>query len=65
MSKQRPKEKPAATPTLAQHVPGILLAAVVALFVATPLIPSEAAVPEGTHSTLGMLWCLLLGCRRC
>lgn len=62
MSKQRPKEKPAATPSLAQHVPGILLAAVVALFVATPLLPSEAATPEGTHSTLGMLWCLLLGC---
>ena len=62
MSKQRPKEKPAATPSLAQHVPGILLAAVVALFVATPILPSEAATPEGTHSTLGMLWCLLLGC---
>jgi O-antigen ligase len=62
MSKQRPKEKPAATPSLAQHVPGILLAAVVALFVATPILPSEAATPEGTHATLGMLWCLLLGC---
>ncbi|MGI8981176.1 MAG: O-antigen ligase family protein [Pirellulaceae bacterium] len=62
MSKQRSKEKPAATPSLAQHVPGILLAAVVALFVATPLLPSEAATPEGTHVTLGMLWCLLLGC---
>ena len=62
MSKQRPKEKPAASFTLAQHVPGILLAAVVALFVATPILPSEAAVPEGTHATLGMLWCLLLGC---
>ncbi|MFN0020935.1 MAG: O-antigen ligase family protein [Pirellulaceae bacterium] len=62
MSKQRPKEKLAATPSLAQHVPGILLAAVVALFVATPILPSEAATPEGTHATLGMLWCLLLGC---
>lgn len=62
MSKQRSKEKQAATPSLAQHVPGILLAAVVALFVATPLLPSEAATPEGTHVTLGMLWCLLLGC---
>lgn len=62
MSKQRPKEKPATTPTLARHVPGILLAAVVALFVATPLLPSEAAALEGSHATLGMLWCLLLGC---
>ncbi|MCE9529197.1 MAG: O-antigen ligase family protein, partial [Planctomycetales bacterium] len=62
MSKQRPKEKPAATPSLVQHVPGIILAAVVALFVATPILPSEAAAPEGTHATLGMLWCLLLGC---
>ncbi len=66
MSKQRHidkrREKPPATASLAQHVPGILLAATVALLVATPLIPSEAAVPEGTHSTIGMLWCLLLGC---
>ena len=62
MSKQRPKEKPAATPTLAQYVPGILLAAVVALLVATPILPSEAAISEGTHATLGMLWCLLLCC---
>jgi O-Antigen ligase len=62
MSKQRPKEKPAASPSLVQHVPGILLAATVSLFVATPILPSEAATPEGTHATLGMLWCLLLGC---
>lgn len=61
MSKHRPKENPAATPTLARHVPGLLLAAVVALFVGTPLLPSEAATLEGSHATLGMLWCLLLG----
>lgn len=66
MSKQRPKEKSAAeqpaAPTLARHVPGVLLAAVVALLVATPILPSEAATVAGTHATLGVLWCLLLGC---
>ena len=62
MGKQRHKEKPAATPSLVQHVPSILLAATVALFVATPILPSEAATPEGTHATLSMLWCLLLCC---
>src|SRR4051812_3681877 len=60
MSKQRHKEKTPASPSLTRLLPGLLLAAVVALLVATPILPSEAAAHDGTHATLAMLWCLPL-----
>lgn len=40
--------------------PHLLLAATTALIVATPLLPSEAAIPFGAFAPLSMLWCLLL-----
>jgi O-antigen ligase len=47
-------------PPLAARLREVLLAATIALLVATPLIPSEAAIVQGAFAPLAMLWCLLL-----
>ena len=67
MSKRR-KREPApksvadlpATADRSDVASGLLLAGATALLVATPLIPSESTIHEGTGAPLNMLWLLLL-----
>ncbi len=61
MSKHRPEPQRPTSPFSAdERLESLLLGGVVALFVATLMIPSEAVATEGTHAALNMFWCLLL-----
>lgn len=58
----KPIEAPPPTgdPSWHERLRGMLAIAAVALALATPLVPSEGAIREGTYAVLATCWCLLL-----